>query len=91
MIHNHCYSDQLRQRLIAEREDHQQEQARLQARIRELEQYIEVQGRRLRRSRAATIDQDIDSGDEGIRRVDEMRFDSIDEADDEASSEASVF
>lgn len=91
MIRNHCYSDQLRQRLIAEREEHQQVQARLQARIRELEQYIEVQGRRLRRSRVSTMDQDTDSGDEGIRRVDEMRFDSIDEADDEASSEASVF
>ena len=37
------------------------------------------------------MEQDVDSGDEGIRRVDELRFDSIDEADDEASSEASVF
>ena len=82
------YLDQLRQRLIGEREAHQQKEAELQARIRELEQNNEVQRRRLRRSRmtSSVVDHEIDSGDEGTRRVEELTF-----ADDEASSETSEY
>ena len=89
------FLDQLRQRLIAEREQHQDEIAQLQARIRELERYKEVQGRRLASNRCrkassknSAADEEIDSGDEGIKKVMDLKLKDLDEADDEASSEA---
>ena len=60
-----------------------------------MERYKEVQGRRLASNRCrkassknSAADEENDSGDEGIKMVMDLKLKDLDEADDEASSEA---